>query len=424
MATTDDLLRELTEMKERLAAAEARIAELDGGRQAPLPVDGLAPRRGDLSVVPAEVAPADVVVDEEPRATDRRGLLKGAGIAAGAAAVALGATVVTASPAAAADGDPMTLGILNNQANSPTKSYNSSSNTHLFQFVDDPGVSASTSNGYASLTGAASAIPFGVAGYSGTAFGSGVYGESNGIGGIAVKANASGTNSTGVQATGGSTGVYVVMPTVPNTVGVQVAGGAAGIKVGSVGRGISIDNTTTPLHIGPGSGTSAPSAAALLGDVYADSNGVLYYCTAAGTPGTWVRLTGPGTAGAFTAISPMRVYDSRRTVGRLSAGQTRVVSVADGINPTSGAVTTPNLVAAGASAIQYNLSIVDTVGNGYLQVSPGDATTVTSSSINWTASGQVLNNGLVVKLDGSRQVKVFAMFGATNFIIDVLGYYL
>ena len=79
---------------------------------------------------------------------------------------------------------------------------------------------------------------------------------------------------------------------------------------------------------------------------------------------------------------------------------------------------------AGASAIQYNLSIVDTVGNGYLQVSPGDATTVTSSSINWTASGQVLNNGLVVKLDGSRQVKVFAMFGATNFIIDVLGYYL
>jgi hypothetical protein len=424
MATTDDLLRELTEMKERLAAAEARIAELDTVRQAPLPDDEPVHRRGDLAAVPDHVAAAEEVDDPQPRATDRRGLLKGAGIAAGAAVAAVGATVATASPAAAANGDPLTLGVTNNQATSPTKSYNASSTTHLFQFVDDPGVTPSTSNGYAALAGAASAIPIGTAGFSSSNFGSGVYGEATGTGGIAVWANASGTNSTGVQATGGSTGVYVLMPTVPNTVGVQVAGGAAGIAVGSVGRGISIDNTTTPLHIGPGSGTSAPSAAALLGDIYADSNGVLYYCTAAGTPGTWVRLTGPGTAGAFTAITPTRVYDSRISGGRLSNGQTRVVSVANGINVSSGVVTTPDLVPAGATAIQYNLTVVDTTGSGYLQVAPGDASAITSSSINWTATGQIIANGLMVKIDASRQVKAFAMIGSTNFILDVLGYYL
>jgi hypothetical protein len=419
MATTDDLLRELTEMKERLAAAEARISELDGGRQAPLPVDEVAPRRGDLSAVPAESATADEACEERTRATDRRGLLKGAGIAAGAAAAALGATVATASPAAAANGDALTLGTTDNRATSSTKSYNGSSNTHLFQFTDGVDVTASDSNGFASLTGAATAIPYGVAGYGGLFSLAGVYAEATGDSAVGLRAQGLGANGVGVRASGDTIGVDVLMSVLaPNATCIRTSGAL---------RGISVTNTYFPLSLYTNASLAGPpsgSVAAFLGDVYTDSDGVLYYCTAAGTPGTWVRLTGPGTAGAFTAISPMRVYDSRRTVGRLSAGQTRVVSVADGINPTSGAVTTPNLVPAGASAIQYNLSIVDTVGNGYLQVSPGDATTVTSSSINWTASGQVLNNGLVVKLDGSRQVKVFAMFGATNFIIDVLGYYI
>ena len=425
MATTDDLLRELTEMKERLAAAEARIAELDAGRQTSVRDDGSASRRGDLAVVPSEDASTDEVKDLQPRATDRRGLLKGAGIAAGAAAAAIGATVATASPAAAADGDALLLGSTNN-ATTVTKSINATATDHLFQFLDSPATAPGTSNGAASLVGASSsgAIPVGVAGFSGATYGSGVYAEATGSNGSAVHANASGTNSVGVRATGGSAGVEVLMPAVPDTVGVQVFGGAVGITVGSTGRGISIDNVTTPLHIGPGSGTSAPSTAALLGDVYTDSLGTLYYCTASGTPGTWMRLTGPGTAGAFTAITPTRVYDSRLSGGRLSNGQTRVVSVANGINVSTGAVTTPNLVPAGASAIQYNLTVVDTTGSGYLQVAPGDASGITSSSINWTSTGQIIANGLMVKLDASRQVKAFAMIGSTNFILDVLGYYL
>ena len=47
------------------------------------------------------------------------------------------------------------------------------------------------------------------------------------------------------------------------------------------------------------------------------------------------------------------------------------------------------------------------------------------SSINWFASGQLLANGLTVTLDNNRQVNVFCGGGGTtDFIIDILGYYL
>ena len=83
-----------------------------------------------------------------------------------------------------------------------------------------------------------------------------------------------------------------------------------------------------------------------------------------------------------------------------------------------------NIVPATAHAIAYNLTIADTVGSGFLSVNPGDATAPGGSSINWFQSGMALANGLVVKLDNNRQIKVFGGGGgSTDFIIDVLGYY-
>ena len=125
----------------------------------------------------------------------------------------------------------------------------------------------------------------------------------------------------------------------------------------------------------------------------------------------------------YTAVTPTRVYDSRLTDGTITGGATRTLSVANGIDITTGSVTVPNLVPAGATAIQYNLTVTNTVGNGYLQIAPGTATTITSSSINWSTTGQILANGLSVKLDTNRQVKAFAGGGSTHFVIDVLGYY-
>lgn len=164
------------------------------------------------------------------------------------------------------------------------------------------------------------------------------------------------------------------------------------------------------------------------GEIDTDQNGDLWWCFDNGSPGKWRKITGGTAAGAFHAITPTRVYDSRAAApspGAIAGGASRVVSVSDARPDATGAVTTAGIVPPGASAIAYNITVADTVGAGFLSVNEGDATGFTASSINWSATGQLLANGLVVKLDGSRQVKVFAGGGgSTNFLIDVLGYYL
>ena len=68
--------------------------------------------------------------------------------------------------------------------------------------------------------------------------------------------------------------------------------------------------------------------------------------------------------------------------------------------------------------------IANTVALGFLSVNPGDAAAAGGSSINWFTSGLSLANGLVVKLDANRQIKVFGGGGgSTDFIVDILGYY-
>jgi hypothetical protein len=129
----------------------------------------------------------------------------------------------------------------------------------------------------------------------------------------------------------------------------------------------------------------------------------------------------------FIPINPKRVYDSRfiAPLGPLANNTNRVISVANGYTVATATVDLPNVVPAGAQAISYNLTIANTVGSGFLSVAPGDAVTLGGSSINWFTSGLSLANGLVVKLDANRQIKVFCGGGgSSDFIIDILGYYI
>ena len=182
--------------------------------------------------------------------------------------------------------------------------------------------------------------------------------------------------------------------------------------------------------------------------------------TAGGTPlvnGTQysVRLravtaNGPGTASdalavtpaapvptEFVAIDPVRVYDSRWQTSADTAGLTlgplatvavtpggRVVPVYDGRDST-GKVTQPGVVPAGATAVAYNLTVAAPTASGYLAVTPGDtATSPNASVINWNAPAQTRANGFMSAVDSSRQLRVFAGgAGTTQFIVDIVGYY-
>ena len=53
----------------------------------------------------------------------------------------------------------------------------------------------------------------------------------------------------------------------------------------------------------------------------------------------------------------------------------------------------------------------------------GQVTEVNAATINWSAAGQVLNNGSITRIGTDRKVKVFAGGGSTNFVLDITGYW-
>ena len=229
-----------------------------------------------------------------------------------------------------------------------------------------------------------------------------------------IRGDGKGTGGTGVWGQSDSGGIGVFGNGNPGV----WANGGIGLKAsGTAAAAILVSSNPAP---------PARLDAHTRGEIDIDVNGDVWLCTVSGTPGTWRKLSGPSTAGAFHAINPARVYDSRFAGGsRIASGQNRLLTVADGRDATTGLVVAANVVPVGATAIAFNLTITGTAFQGFLTVAPGTATTIAASSINWRGDGLDIANGLVVQLDSSRQVRVFAGGGgSTDFLIDIAGYYL
>lgn len=205
--------------------------------------------------------------------------------------------------------------------------------------------------------------------------------------------------------------------------GVGIKGNAYGVWAS--GRRAALRLERLPLSDPP----TARVDAHLEGEVYSDDNSDLWYCVQGGTPGIWLKLAGPTTAGQFHPITPARVYDSRYTAAvdagatPLQPGTNRTISVANAFVPNSPALSVSNLVPSGATAIAYNLTVAGTGPQGYLSLKPGGVLDAAAASINWFMPGTVLGNASVVKLDDQRQVTVFCFGSSTDMILDVVGYY-
>ena len=315
---------------------------------------------------------AAVPVVPEPERSTRRGMLR----LAGAAALGGAATALTGSRPAAASTGTMQYGDSNNSGSDYT-TLTSSSTAFALE------VTATNNNATAAIRGI------------GTQGAHGLYGRNdslNALNAAGVWAGCQGDQGYAVIATGGKAQIWVT----PGTGG-----------------------PTAPGNYNEG---------ALSYDSVTDA---LWVCVSAtGSSSTWRKLGGRTTAGSLHVIPPARAYDSRQVSpgpkAVLATGANRLVSVANKYS-LAGALQTANVVPAGATAIAYNVTVVNTVGtNGYVAVNDGGNTTVAASIINWTAAGQTIANSSVVKLNGSRQITVICGGTATscNFIIDVLGYYL
>lgn len=84
------------------------------------------------------------------------------------------------------------------------------------------------------------------------------------------------------------------------------------------------------------------------------------------------------------------------------------------------------VVPSQATALLLNLTVTGTVGTGALVVYATGAAQPNSSSINWTGNGLNIANGATSACNSTQHVDVAIVAGAgaaTNFIIDVIGYY-
>lgn len=194
------------------------------------------------------------------------------------------------------------------------------------------------------------------------------------------------------------------------------------LQVGGTGR-VYIGQA---VNVGPPVGNTYSK-----GELVRDGNADFWVCTTGGVNSQWKKLAFDAPVAPLPPqlhiVEPTRVYDSRLPGfgDRISDGQSRSISVANGIDIVTGAVTAPDVVPAGATAIQFTFTIDAAANNGFLAVTPGDAATFKASTINWSPTTPNIASGSLVKLDAARTVKVFAGGGgSTQFIIDITGYYL
>lgn len=347
-----------------------------------------------LQVEVAQLRAASTTTDPVAPVASRRGLLKLAGAAAAGAAATSWAG---AGQAAAADTNAITVGevvssntgtrlptiyVYANSAGEGPLVGSALGNIFLVRDAPDTGV---TDNDSQSPT-----FPAAIGGYAFRSVKNGLYGY---------------TRQTGYGVVGRGVG--------DTSVGVYAAGRKANIEL-------------LPSGEAPAGRGDLHNA----GELLVDANRDVWVCVTSGSPGSWRKLSGPAAAGAFHAVAPSRVYDSRADApapGTLTLGSNRTISVASKRDINSGVVTAENIVPAGATAISCNVSVVNTVAAGFLTVNPGGTTTTEGATINWWGSGQILNNGVVVKLNEQRQVTIVCGGAAGNradVVVDVTGYFL
>ena len=363
-------------------------------------------------------------VNAEDPGTGRRGLLGKAAIAAAVAAVT-GVSMSKAAEAGVGNGPALNQGAANTGATITTSLAGGS--TFLVADGSTAGPTGGVNPRVGSMFGTQSiSSRAGIMGEAtGTGYGWAVYGRNTSSQGIGVYGLNVGTAGVGLygehraNTTELGTGVVGISN---SGVGVYARGGTYDFQADGGGR----------VNMSKAGVANPPAGASVIGTLARDAAGNLWYCSTSGTPGAWRTLGGPGSAGAFHALTPGRVFDSRvaaPATGALTAGGSKLVSVAAKRDLVTGAIVvgSENFVPAGATAISANITVVNTVGSGFLAANPGGTVVVSAATINWYGPGQILNNGVIVTLNTNRELTVVAggAGGAsTDFVIDVTGYFL
>jgi hypothetical protein len=208
----------------------------------------------------------------------------------------------------------------------------------------------------------------------------------------------------GVKGTAAAIGVYGRGP-----IGVLGEGAVGGVFSG----------TDTAVSLTP-TGTSGPSTTqSLKGDVLVDKDGVMWFCIADGTPGTWIKLSH---GGVRYLDAPDRVYSSTNpgAGGTHKKGEVRPIQITGSV---------PGLP-DNAVGIVGNVTVHQTVAAGFVTVYPAGADVPAASTLNWFTPNMQAANAISVRLGAQGRISVYAdgaMAAGANaceVIVDVSGYVL
>jgi hypothetical protein len=169
------------------------------------------------------------------------------------------------------------------------------------------------------------------------------------------------------------------------------------------------------LWLVPSELTGPPTGGMYLhGNFWMDSQGVLWQCVVAGSPGTWVRQT------PLVTVTPVRVYDSR--FGQLPSTGPKT-PITNGSTVSIDVTGSSSGVPSGASTVLGNITVVSPTNAVFLTVFAEGATKPLASNIN-AGPGVTVANSFTSKIGTSNGISINCGGGPTDFIIDVFGYYL
>ncbi|HEX7135512.1 MAG TPA: hypothetical protein VF228_23250 [Iamia sp.] len=383
-SATDDLVvvsrAQLDALVARVEALERRDAP---GRSAPVPAEAVGRRRALLGL---------------------------AGAAAGAAAAVAG----PARPAAAANGDELVLGTNTNLSTNSTGLAVTGTGAAYGLGVVDNGLS--TLDFSPALLGHANQQNFHV----------GVLGlgdaDATALMGVATEGTA--LRATSVEGAGASISSGAA---VPGLGALNVQGYAPPSGPGQVGGTAIQASGHTHVYLTPDLQPAPPDATApaLEGQLrwvhVEGTTNALWACIAPGTPGTWRKVTGMGTAGALHLLeTPRRAYDSRPGTQPpqgpktpLAAGNPRTIDLK---HNGSG-------VPAGATGVLLTILLVNAANaNGNLTAWAADKAKPSANTMVWGGSAGRFTATAISAVDGQARVKVDASL-QTNLVLDVVGYF-
>ncbi len=122
--------------------------------------------------------------------------------------------------------------------------------------------------------------------------------------------------------------------------------------------------------------------------------------------------------GGYTALTPVRVLDSRYGTGTAFGAARWPVGIDSPVNLWNRG----GIPAAGVQAVVLNVTVTGATGPGYLSVFPYGSVRPTTSSLNYVA-GQTVANLVSVKVGSGGRVGIFSSGGGPHVLADVVGWY-